>query len=175
MENFKSTFLFILIFAVLILFGYWAVSSIEPGNVHSERQKQEELIQENEKLSEEIEGLKDEIAALKADMPVETPTEEPPAEEPKAAAYKCQSLISELEKLVADNIIMKEKSRGTRVGTIQNFLNIYNNTAKRVDNDYGAGTKKDVANFQKAVGLSQTGEIGPNTYNKMIEWLKKQS
>ncbi|HYD90300.1 MAG TPA: peptidoglycan-binding domain-containing protein, partial [Flavobacterium sp.] len=83
-------------------------------------------------------------------------------------------LINELQKLIDDNIFMKEKSSGTRVGTVQTFLNLYNNTSKRVDNDYGAGTKADVIKFQKAVGLTADGEAGPNTYRKMIEWLKKQ-
>ncbi|HBB54043.1 TPA: hypothetical protein DHS24_02780 [Candidatus Nomurabacteria bacterium] len=69
---------------------------------------------------------------------------------------------------------MKEKSQGTRVGTVQTFLNIYNNTSKLVDNDYGPGTKTDVMNFQKAEGITVDGEAGPGTFRKMIEWLKKQ-
>ena len=69
---------------------------------------------------------------------------------------------------------MKVGSKGTRVGTVQNFLNLYNKTSKRVDNDYGKTTKTDVIAFQKAVGLTQDGETGPTTYKKMIEWLKKQ-
>lgn len=69
---------------------------------------------------------------------------------------------------------MKEKSQGTRVGTLQAFLNIYNNTSKKVDNDFGAGTKTDVINFQKAEKLLADGEAGPGTFQKMIDWLKKQ-
>ncbi|MCE9548824.1 peptidoglycan-binding protein [Candidatus Nomurabacteria bacterium] len=69
---------------------------------------------------------------------------------------------------------MKEKSRGTRVGTVQTFLNIYNGTTKKVDNDYGAGTKADVIKFQKAVGLTADGEAGPSTFAKMIDWLETQ-
>ena len=69
---------------------------------------------------------------------------------------------------------MKLKSKGTRVGTVQEFLNIYNNTSKKVDNDYGAGTKTDVVNFQKKEGLTADGEAGPTTFVKMIDWLKKQ-
>ncbi|KKT19097.1 MAG: hypothetical protein UW02_C0015G0001, partial [Candidatus Nomurabacteria bacterium GW2011_GWB1_43_7] len=46
---------------------------------------------------------------------------------------------------------------------------------KRVDNDYGAGTKTDVMNFQKAEGLSADGEAGPNTFLKMIDWLEENS
>lgn len=82
------------------------------------------------------------------------------------------SLISQLEKLIADTVLMKEGSRGTRVGTVQEFLNVYNGTSNKVDNDYGPGTKTKVANFQKAVGLTADGQAGPNTYQKMIDWLE---
>jgi len=53
-------------------------------------------------------------------------------------------------------------------------LNLYNHTSKKVDNDFGAAMKTDILNFQKAVGVTQTGQVGTLTYNKMIEWLKKQ-
>ena len=69
---------------------------------------------------------------------------------------------------------MKVGSKGTRVGTIQTFLNLYNGTSKKTDNDYGKTTKTDVANFQKKEGLSQTGETNPTVYQKMVDWLKKQ-
>ncbi|MBU0999326.1 peptidoglycan-binding protein [Patescibacteria group bacterium] len=69
---------------------------------------------------------------------------------------------------------MKLKSRGTRVGTVQNFLNIYNNTSDKVDNDYGTSTQKAVTAFQKDQGLNADGEAGSGTFNKMISWLKKQ-
>ncbi|MBI2630677.1 peptidoglycan-binding protein [Candidatus Nomurabacteria bacterium] len=69
---------------------------------------------------------------------------------------------------------MKVGSKGTRVGTIQKFLNLYNKTSKPVDNDYGPGLKADVTAYQKAAGTTADGETGPATYKKMIEWLKKQ-
>jgi peptidoglycan hydrolase-like protein with peptidoglycan-binding domain len=70
---------------------------------------------------------------------------------------------------------MKEKSQGTRVGTIQTFLNIYNNTSKKIDNDYGASTKADIIKFQKNEGLTADGGAGPSTFRKMIDWLKNHS
>ncbi|MDE2031162.1 MAG: peptidoglycan-binding protein [Patescibacteria group bacterium] len=69
---------------------------------------------------------------------------------------------------------MKLKSTGSRVGTVQNFLNIYNNTSSKVDNDYGASTQKAVMAFQKDQGLSADGQAGSSTFAKMISWLKKQ-
>jgi peptidoglycan hydrolase-like protein with peptidoglycan-binding domain len=93
---------------------------------------------------------------------------------PTTVTYKHQSLINDLQKLVTDKVFMKVGSQGTRVGTVQTFLNIYNNTSKRVDNDFGAGTKTDLIVFQKAEKITADGEAGPATFQKMIDWLKKQ-
>jgi peptidoglycan hydrolase-like protein with peptidoglycan-binding domain len=60
------------------------------------------------------------------------------------------------------------------VGVVQKFLNIYNSTSKRVDNDFGAGTVTLVKNFQKDIGMTADGEVGPTTLSKMITWLKNQ-
>lgn len=168
--------MFLIIILVLTgLLGYWAIFSIEGGDAHVNKQKQKELEQKNEELLEEVEDLKNEIASLKAAQVEKVPEITP--EQPKATTVvstKHQSLINDLQKLVTDKIYMKEGSRGTRVGTIQTFLNIYNNTSKKVDNDYGASTKADIVKFQKAEGLTADGEAGPSTFSKMIEWLKKQ-
>lgn len=83
-------------------------------------------------------------------------------------------LIARLEKLIEDNVFMKKGSRGTRVGTVQEFLNLYNGTDSRIDNDYGGTTENQVRSFQRSEGLTTDGQTGPNTYRKMIEWLNKQ-
>jgi len=91
--------------------------------------------------------------------------------------YKYQDLINEFQKLISDNVFLKQKSSGPRVGTVQKFLNIYNNTSNKVDNDYGVGTTKTVTAFQKDQkdsGLNANSEAGTNTFNQMIDWLKKQ-
>ncbi|MBI5139813.1 peptidoglycan-binding protein [Candidatus Nomurabacteria bacterium] len=175
MENFKL-FIFGVIALILVsALGYWAFFTIETGDVHVDKQRQKELEEQNRELSEKVEELEKELASIEAlneeteqikeeqveTTPVETPTEH-------------QALINDLQKLIDDKIVMKEKSRGTRVGTLQTFFNIYNNTTKRVDNDFGKTTKEDLVKFQKAVGLTADGEAGPTTYAKMIEWLKKQ-
>ena len=177
MKNFKDILFGIIILLIVILLGYWAVVSIESGSTHVEKQKQQELEQKNKELEQEIEKLKNEIEALepsvKENIPQEETSEEPDISN-NTTPFKYQSLINDLQKLVDDNISMKEKSRGTRVGIIQTFLNIYNNTSRKVDNDYGVSTKTDVINFQKAEGLTADGEAGPGTFSKMIDWLKKQ-
>jgi peptidoglycan hydrolase-like protein with peptidoglycan-binding domain len=57
---------------------------------------------------------------------------------------------------------------------VQKFLNIYNNTSKKVDNDFGASTVKLVTAFQKDSGLTANGQVNTDTLNKMIDWIKKQ-
>lgn len=173
MEKIKSALLLIIFLGIIAAVGYWALFTLEPGSIHVDRQRQEELEEENEELKSEIEGLKSEIRILTEEKDAQiAASEEPAVEEP--TTYKNQSLINEIEKLISDGIIMKEKSQGTRVGTLQNFLNLYNGTSKRVDNDFGAGTKEDLIKFQKGEGITADGEAGPGTYRKMIEWLKKQ-
>ena len=184
MENLKFILVSIIIITVLGFMGYWAFFTIKPANVLKDEQKQQQLEDRNEELAKEVTDLKNQIAILRSSQPKPTTIEEPdpapiitptkPIVTPTkpTTTSKYQNLINELQKLVDDNIFMKEKSAGTRVGTLQNFLNIYNKTSKRVDNDYGATTKADVIKFQKAEGITADGETGPATYRKMIEWLK---
>lgn len=177
MENFKFILFSIIILVLVGLIGYWAVFTIEPGDIYAYKQRQRELETRNKELEKELEKLKSELGVLRFEQEKQETalleTEEEPSQiAPTSSKY--QSLIGELQKLVDDNVFMKVGSRGTRVGTVQTFLNLYNKTSKKVDNDYGAGTKTDVMNFQKAEGLTVDGETGPVTYRKMIEWLKKQ-
>ncbi|MFA5773175.1 MAG: peptidoglycan-binding protein [Candidatus Paceibacterota bacterium] len=186
MENFKFILSSILIVVLLGFAGYWAFSTIESGSTHVDSQKQKELEQENKNLTKEVTDLKKEIGLLQADkeqaladqvqanleaeaIKIPVATTLTPA---KPTVSKNQSLINELQKLVDGKIYLKLKSQGPAVGTVQKFLNIYNKTSNKIDNDYGASTKTTVLNFQKAQGLTADGETGPSTYSKMISWLK---
>jgi len=174
MENFKFILISIIIIAGMSLLGYWAVRTIEPGDAFVSKQKQIALEEKNQELEKEVRILKNQLAALEpkeAEKPVVTPTT---PTKPTTVTYKHQSLINDLQKLVTDKVFMKEGSQGTRVGTVQTFLNIYNKTSKKVDNDFGAGTKTDLIIFQKAEKITADGEAGPTTFQKMIDWLKKQ-
>lgn len=178
MENFKFILFSILILALLGFAGYWAFSTIESGSTHVDTQKQKELEDKNEELEKEVADLKRQISLLELEKeeqeivnnnvqePVTTPTT------PTVTVSKYQSLINDLQKLVDDNIFLKSKSQGPAVGTVQKFLNIYNNTSNKIDNDYGPSTITAVKNFQKAQGLTSDGEAGVNTFKKMISWLK---
>jgi len=177
MENFKFILISIIIIAGMSLLGYWAVRTLEPGDVYVSKQKQIALEEKNQELEKEVRTLKNQLAALQPkeeEKPVVTPTTPSTPTKPTTVTYKHQSLISDLQKIVTDKVFMKEGSQGTRVGTVQTFLNIYNKTSKKVDNDFGAGTKTDLIIFQKAEKITADGEAGPTTFQKMIDWLKKQ-
>lgn len=183
MEKLKSILFLIIVLALMALLGYWAVSSMQSGTEYTKNQAIKELREENKNLKKEVESLTKELSSFKEteEVPVIDSKEElevqkeDPKDEIQKTSYKYQSLINELQKLIDDNVSMKLKSKGTRVGTVQDFLNIYNKTSNRVDNDYGASTKSRVIAFQKAEGLTADGEAGPSTFVKMIDWLKKQN
>jgi murein L,D-transpeptidase YcbB/YkuD len=184
MENFKFILSSIIVIGLLAFAGYWAFSTIESGSSHVDIQKQKEIEDKNEELIKEINNLKKQVSLLeenkedqiKNDKIIEeVKTPEPTVVTPPViTTLKYQSLINELQKLVDGNIYLKNKSQGPAVGSIQKFLNIYNNTSSKVDNDYGTSTATAVKSFQKAQGLTIDGETGPNTYKKMITWLKSR-
>lgn len=177
MENFKYILSSIFILALLGFGGYWAFSTIESGTSHVDNQKQKELIEKNQELEKELASIKKELALLQSqnkqeEIIPETTEKTVPTTPTNTTVSKNQDLITALQKMVDMNIYLKNKSQGVYVGTVQKFLNIYNNTSNRVDNDYGASTVTAVKNFQKAQGLTVDGEAGPSTFKKMISWLK---
>lgn len=181
MENFKFILISIIILTGVTFIGYWAFFTLEPGDVHVNKEIQKQLEDKNNELEDEVAKLKSELGALQSaqeqqDQQTQDAVQATPETKPSdnTTSTKYQSLIDDIKKLIDDKVYMKEKSAGIRVGTLQTFLNIYNDTSKKVDNDYGPGTKIDVMAFQKAEGLTADGETGPNTYQKMIDWLKKQ-
>ena len=176
MKNFKYGLFSIVILTLLTFVGYWAVSSIESGSSHLDNQELKELTEENKDLKEEILSLKNEITILQSQVEeqIKVDQESEVIETQKQAeviTLKYQSLINGLQKIVNENIVMKKGSKGTRVGTVQKFLNIYNNTSNRIDNDYGPSMETAIKNFQKSQGLTADGEAGPGTFRKMIDWL----
>lgn len=195
-ENLKFSIVSIVI---VLLFGgaaYWAFSSIESGTKHIDSQKQKALEQKVKDLSDENYQLKRQLGLLEeknqedylAEIEAKNQEAEKAIEEPAAPVvkptaptssastqpktYKYQSLIDEIQSLVNKNVYLKLKSQGPAVGTVQKFLNLYNNTNNKIDNDYGPGTVTVVKNFQKSQSLTADGEIGSVTLKKMIAWLK---
>lgn len=183
MEKLKFVAGSIIVLGFLGLLGSWAVATMQSGSEYVNKQKIQALEQENKKLKEEGERLKGELALLQRTNPKpiaeapEKPKEEKPAEpakKPATTTYKNQTLINELQSLVNKGVVLEPKSVGPSVGTVQKFLNVYNKTSKKIDNDYGESTKSAVMAFQKAEGLTADGGAGKATFTKMIAWLKKQ-
>ncbi len=170
MEKLKFSLFSIVTLVLVGVLSYWAVVSIQTGDEYVSDKKMAELETENKNLRTEVENLKVALAVL---APKEEAPVEPVVKDPEPVVNKNQSLITELERLVSGKVYLELKSRGPAVGTVQKFLNIYNGTTNKVDNDYGASTKTAVAAFQKAMGLTADGEAGPGTFSKMAEWLKK--
>lgn len=154
------------------LIGYWAVTTMQSGSEHINKQKISELQKENERLEKEVLALESRLKILEPE--IEDTPEVPAPDTATPITYKHLALIKELEKLIEDNVLIKVGSRGTRVGTVQNFLNLYNNTSNNVDNDFGPSSKTLLIQFQKDSRLSADGEAGRSTFEKMIDWLKKQ-
>ncbi|HAS80917.1 MAG: Spore cortex-lytic enzyme [Candidatus Nomurabacteria bacterium GW2011_GWE1_32_28] len=176
-DKLKFILFFIVVLVLVGLIGYWSVITIQSGSEFKTNQKIEQLEQEKEDLEKQVEDLSDELITLQSQIVVEKPVEEqkePTPEPTESTTYKNQKLINELQKLITDNVYMKLKSSGTRVGTVQNFLNVYNKTSNKIDNSYGVSTQKAVASFQKDQGLTADGQAGSSTFTKMITWLKKQ-
>lgn len=174
MEKLKFTLLAVVTLSIVGIVGYWSVMTIQSGSEHAETEMIEQLQKENGDLKLEVQKQKMELNTLKAALEEPKPTVTKTPEAPAPTVSKYQTLINELQKIVDSKTVLKEKSKGDRVGTVQKFLNIYNNTSTKVDNDYGPGTVARVKDFQKDVGLTADGEAGTSTFNKMIEWLEKQ-
>lgn len=181
-EDIKSNFFTILLLVILGACGYWAFNTMESGSSHIDNQKLETLEEENEKLKREVLDLKNENSNLVLQKEEEvtsvpsvkevTKEEVPVVKTPTPTVSKYQSLINDLQKIVNSNIGLKKGSTGPSVGSVQKFLNIYNKTSSKVDNDYGNSTVTAVKSFQKKEGLTSDGEAGTGTIKKMISWLK---
>lgn len=172
METFKAYLLIVGFVGVLGFGGYWAATSL--GDPVRIAETEDIQVVAQTPVSNVVDSQKEEIPAQTETPAQETPSVTPTPSPSTSTTSETSDLVARLQKLITDNVLMKEGSRGTRVGTVQEFLNLYNKTSGGIDNDYGAGTKTKVAAFQKAVGLTADGQAGPATYQKMIDWLKKQ-
>lgn len=171
MNEFKFQLSSALLVVILGLGVFWAFTHLEKG---VPTQEDRVIVMNDEDVS-----FEDENIPLAPDEIIVEPTK--PAEEVKPEPTEStKTLIAEekelrdaLERLITDNIYMKNGSRGTRVGTVQKFLNYYFETNKTIDNDYGPGTITDVKKFQQQEGIDADGFAGPGTYKKMIEIIEK--
>ncbi len=171
MEKLKFALFSIVTLGLLGIFGYWAVSTIQSGTENATQQKVKKLEKENGDLQKQVDNLKSQLRDSQAKIKDLTPVV---VKASTPTVYKYQSLMDEIQKLIDGKVVLKQHSGGSRVGTVQKFLNIYNNTSNKVDNDYGLGTVKAVTAFQKDEGLTVNGTANADTFNAMVDWLKTQ-
>lgn len=98
----------------------------------------------------------------------------PAPTEPATGTTSTDSLQDRLQKLLDAKTTLKIGSKGPAVGTIQEFMNLYFKKSIKVDNDFGKTLEANVKAFQKANGITQTGQVGTQGLTKMVEWMKKQ-
>ncbi len=103
---------------------------------------------------------------------VESPKSEPVVTTPEPVET---DLKANIQGLIDKKITLKAGVKGANVGYIQQFMNLYFKKSLKVDNDFGPTLEANVKAFQKATGVTQTGQIGPSTLAKMIDWLNKNS
>lgn len=173
MEKFKFTLFVVVVLALIGSIGYWSFASLQSGTEYAKDEKIKQLQKENEDLNKQIEALTNGTNSPQPIVVAPAPVVDTKSA-PAPTVYEYQDTIDALQKLVSSNVFLKVGSKGATVGTVQNFLNIYNDTSNKADNDYGAGTAQLVSAFQKDSGLSADGQAGKATFNKMIEWLKEQ-
>jgi peptidoglycan hydrolase-like protein with peptidoglycan-binding domain len=165
----KFQFVAALFFIALGAVGHWAFSSLDFGKA---REVVMEDVQDVTTAAQDISDITDSLADLTEEIEQNNQTEELDTTQ-VVTPNPHASLIADLEELISDEIYMKVGSRGTRVGTVQEFLNVFNDTTGGIDNDFGNGTKSKVIAFQKEVGITADGAPGPNTYLAMITWLNE--
>lgn len=170
-----------ILFLILLGFGaYWSFTHLDNGisygrdeivTINNDVSPPDETLNviDNENVTPvDLENISEATPVL---SPAVSVTEASP-EKPIAVTSNI-ALISELQKIVEANIIMESGSSGSRVGTVQEFLDLYfENRDISKDNDYGPGTTRLVREFQTKELNGGDGRVGPNTLKAMIKWLE---
>lgn len=162
-----------IIFLILLgLGGYWALTSLDSGVSYTRDQIVED-VQVATVPDEQVNAVNNETILVVDETPSESnPESQPEPEKPTVSDH--QDLIDSLQKLVDDNVSMDSGANGSRVGTVQKFLEIYfSDRTVSIDNDFGPTTKGLVKEFQQKELNGGDGRVGPNTLKAMIEYLKK--
>lgn len=114
-------------------------------------------------------------AAVTPETPATT-TPETPAAATTGVPAKYADLAKRIQGLIDDQVQMKAGSSGTRVGTVQEFLNVYDPAGSVTpNNNYGPATTTRTKKFQAEVGVPTSGYAGPKTYAAMLKWLETKA
>ena len=85
------------------------------------------------------------------------------------------TLSANLKTLIANKTTLKVGSKGTNVGYLEQFMNLYLKKTSKIDNVFGKTLQANVKTFQKQNKLSQEGTVGPQTLQAMVSWLANNS
>ena len=192
MNEFKFRFVNVLFFALLLGSSYWAFQKMNPhfrytaddvvateedgkvnGFDHYNVSEEEEFIQNENSEQTDIQDEKSDSVSDQTESKEKEDSSQSQEKNSPQFDEEHQFLLTKLQGLIDDDIYMKKGSHGTRVGTVQKFLNLYFDKQIRVDNEYGPNTMYLVRKFQQKEGLSPDGLAGPDTYRKMIELIKE--
>ena len=183
MENLKFTVTSLIMVLVIAAIGFLAYMALERGDESGLKQQVRELKQQVDEKDETIVELERQIASLSVDLEgqqeIVAEQEEAEQEESEVSNEPSSSshadLLAALQNLKSRGVVLEPGNSGSSVGTIQKFLNVYNNTSGGVDNDFGPGTRGKVENFQANEGLTVDGGVGPGTLGEMIDWLSENT
>ena len=177
MNDFKFTLISSFIFIIIIGLGVLAFFALEPGDTNGSRQVISQLESDIEEKDEALQTALRRIAELESDnQPEEEQSNDTDNDTtPPPSSGEFDQLISDLENLVSRGVVLGPGNNGASVGTIQEFLNVYNDTSGGVDNDFGPTTRSRVEAFQEDAGISVDGGVGRGTLGAMIEWLENNS
>lgn len=165
-----------IVFLVLLGLGaYWAFTHLDDGISYT-RDEIVTVAQNTDATPDETINVIDNETVLSAGEDTELA---PPVNDIEVVVNPTDSnsgnsdLIDDLQKIVDADIIMKSGSNGTRVGSVQKFLDLYFSDKDVVaDNDFGPGTTRLVKEFQTKELNGGDGRVGPNTLKEMIKWLE---
>lgn len=159
MKSFGFTLVTLLVIGLLGAGGYFAIQGL--ADPEDYMPKDGETIGDLHKVTTEPQTTVTEPVVTAPTTPTATTT-------PASGDLK-----TNLQTLITNKTVLKIGSKGPAVGYVQTFLNLYFKKTLKVDNDFGKTAEANVKLFQKAVGVTQTGQVGPATLGKMVEWLDK--
>lgn len=173
MKQFGFTLITILFLGLLGYGGYFAIASLKDPKMYVS-DSGERIGDLHRVATTTDDGAEKSVYELNLDLAEKTAstTEQVLAATSSTATPK-SSLIERLETLVSKNIVLKRGSKGDDVGTIQMFMNEYYNKSLKIDNDFGVRLEADVKKFQTENNIRSTGQLGPQTQEKMLELARK--
>lgn len=148
-ETLKANLIIFLFFIVVCGIGYWAIVSLDvrPEPDTEGIEVRPVIVNDPTEYDPNAGSATSSTPEVVTTPAPQTTTSTPSSTTTTGGVY--DDLIADLQELINNNILMKKGSRGTRVGTVQEFLNIYSGTDSKIDNDYGATTESQIKTFQK--------------------------